>query len=78
MERIKYSENFLHDPVSLYHLMADARIEIILFAMAITKDVYRKGRVLHFLIDLKKITPSLKGSDLKRMGISQGPVYKLV
>ncbi len=67
-----------HDPASLYHLLADASIEIILFSMAITKDVYKKKDISHFLIDLKKITPSLKGSDLKKMGIRQGPVYKLI
>ena len=67
-----------HDPASLYHLMADVRIEIILFSMAITKDVYKKKDISHFLIDLKKMVPFLKGSDLKRMGICQGPVYKFI
>jgi tRNA nucleotidyltransferase (CCA-adding enzyme) len=67
-----------HDPATLYHLLADSRIEIILFSMAVTKDVYKKKDISHFLVDLKKITPFLKGSDLKKMGISQGPVYKLI
>jgi len=67
-----------HDPATLYHLLADTRIEIILFSMAVTKDVYKKKDISHFLVDLKKITPFLKGSDLKKMGISQGPVYKLI
>lgn len=68
----------LHDPASLYHLLADVSIEIILFSMAITKDVQKKKDISHFLVDLKKIKPFLKGSDLKKLGIQQGPVYSLI
>ncbi len=68
----------LHDPANLYHLLADASIEIILFSMAITKDVHKKKDISHFLVDLKKVKPFLKGSDLKKLGIQQGPVYSLI
>ena len=68
----------LHDPAGLYRLLSGAVIETILFAMAITKDVYRKKCISHFLVDLKKVAPSLKGSDLKKLGIQQGPVYSLI
>ncbi|PKL49623.1 MAG: hypothetical protein CVV37_07575 [Nitrospira bacterium HGW-Nitrospira-1] len=68
----------LHDPAGLYHLLADVSIEIILFSMAITKDVHKKKDISHFLVDLKKIKPFLKGSDLKKLGIQQGPVYSLI
>lgn len=68
----------LHDPANLYHLLADVSIEIILFSMALTKDVHKKKDISHFLVDLKKIKPFLKGSDLKTLGIQQGPVYSLI
>ncbi len=68
----------LNDPASLYHLLTAASIEIILFSMAITKDVQKKKDISHFLIDLKKIKPFLKGSDLRKYGIEQGPVYSLI
>jgi tRNA nucleotidyltransferase (CCA-adding enzyme) len=68
----------LHDPASLYHLLADISIETLLFSMAITKDVQKKKDISHFIVDLKKIKPFLKGSDLKKLGIPQGPLYSLI
>lgn len=68
----------LRDPAALYHLLADVRIEILLFAMAITKDVRRKKDISHFLVELKKVATFLKGSDLKRLGIPAGPVYAVI
>jgi tRNA nucleotidyltransferase (CCA-adding enzyme) len=58
--------------------LSDTGIETILFAMAVTKDVYKKKCISHFLVDLKKVVPSLKGSDLKKLGVQQGPVYSLI
>ena len=66
------------DPAGLFHLLADVSIEIILFSMAITKDVHKKKEISHFLVDLKKVTPTLKGRDLQNLGIQQGPVYSLI
>ena len=66
------------DPADLYHLLSGAGIETILFAMAVTKDVYKKKDVSHFLVDLKKIKLSLKGSDLKKLGVREGPVYSAI
>ena len=68
----------LSDPANLYHLLADIGIETILFSMALTKDVQKKKDISHFLVDLKKVKPSFKGSDLKKLGIQQGPVYSLI
>ncbi len=68
----------VHDPAALYHLLADVDIEILLFSVAITKDVYKKKDISHFLVELKKVTPSLKGSDLKKLGVQEGPVYSVI
>jgi tRNA nucleotidyltransferase (CCA-adding enzyme) len=68
----------LNDPACLYHLLSDAGIETILFSMATTNDVYKKKGISHFLVDLKKIRLSLKGSDLKELGVQEGPVYSAI
>jgi tRNA nucleotidyltransferase (CCA-adding enzyme) len=66
------------DPASLYHLLSGRDPEVILFAMASTKDIRKKKDISHFLVDLRKIRPLLKGNDLKRLGIPQGPVYTTI
>ena len=63
------------DPVALYHLLAGRELEVILFAMASTKDIRKKKDISHFLVDLRKIRPILTGNDLKKLGVPQGPVY---
>jgi tRNA nucleotidyltransferase (CCA-adding enzyme) len=68
----------LNDPAGLYHLLSDAGIETILFSMAITKDICKKKDISHFLVDLKKIKLSLKGGDLKELGVQEGPVYSAI
>jgi len=68
----------LSDPARLYHVLSAASIEIILFSMAITKDVQKKKDISHFLVDLKKVKPFLKGSALQKLGIQQGPVYSVI
>ena len=68
----------MNDPAGLYHLLSDAGIETILFSMSITKDVYKKKDISHFLVDLKKIRLFLKGSDLKELGVQEGPVYSAI
>jgi tRNA nucleotidyltransferase (CCA-adding enzyme) len=68
----------MQDPAGLYHLLKDVSIEIILFSMALTNDVQKKKDISHFLVDLKKVTPLLKGSDLRKIGIPQGPVYSII
>ena len=68
----------MQDPAGLYQLLKDVSIEIILFSMAVTNDVQRKKDISHFLVDLRKVRPLLKGSDLKKLGIRQGPVYSTI
>ena len=63
------------DPVSLYRLLSERELEIILFAMSSTSDSSKKKDISHFLVDLRKVRTALKGSDLNRLGLSQGPLY---
>ncbi len=68
----------LNDPVRLYHLLSPKDIEIILFSMAITKDTRKKREISQFLVELRKTKPFLKGRDLKKLGITQGPLYSII
>jgi len=66
------------DPVSLYHLLFGRELEIILFSMSSTTDSRKKKDISHFLVELRKIRPILKGNDLKKLGLPQGPVYSKI
>lgn len=66
------------DPVSLYHLLAERELEIILFSMSSTTDAGKKKDISHFLVELRKVRPILKGNDLKKLGLPQGPVYSKI
>ena len=59
-------------------LLSPKDIEIILFAMAITKDTRKKKEISQFLIELRKTKTFLKGRDLKKLGIAQGPLYSII
>ncbi|MBI5639077.1 MAG: CBS domain-containing protein [Nitrospirae bacterium] len=65
----------LSDPAALYHLLEGVKIETILFAMSVTKDKKKKMEISRFLVELRKIKPLLRGNDLKKLGIPQGPLY---
>lgn len=66
------------DPVSLYNLLSGKELEIILFSMSSTSDMRKKKDISHFLVDLQKVRPMLKGNDLEKLGLSQGPIYSKI
>ncbi len=63
------------DPVSLYNLLSERELEIILFSMASTGDAAKKRDISHFLVELRKVRPILKGTDLRKLGMHEGPIY---
>jgi len=68
-------------PVSdsvLYRKLTGFRTELILFMMAIAKNKAVKKSISHFFTDLRRTKLSLKGRDLKKMGLQPGPVYRQV
>jgi tRNA nucleotidyltransferase (CCA-adding enzyme) len=65
-------------PVEAYHLLKDREIEVVLFSMALTQNSEKKRAVSQYLVELRHITPLLKGADLKRLGIPAGPVYSRI
>jgi tRNA nucleotidyltransferase (CCA-adding enzyme) len=68
----------LHDPVDIYHLLKEVNLEILLFSMAGAADAKKKKEISLFLLELRKVRPLLKGRDLKKLGISEGPLYSKI
>lgn len=66
------------DPVALYHLLANRETEAILFAISAAKNVGKKKDISHFLVELRKVKPLLKGTDLQMLGVPQGPLYSRI
>ncbi|MBI5846421.1 MAG: CBS domain-containing protein [Nitrospirae bacterium] len=66
------------NPVSLYNLLCGKELEIVLFSMSLTKDTGKKRDISHFLVELQKVRPMLKGNDLKKLGLPQGPLYSRI
>ena len=44
--------------------------------MAITKKQKVKKAISHYFTNLRRVKVSLKGRDLKKMGVTPGPVYR--
>ncbi|MEW6002453.1 MAG: CBS domain-containing protein [Nitrospirota bacterium] len=68
----------LDDPVELYDLLNNVRLETILFAMALSRDRQRQRAISRYLTELRKVRTILKGDDLKNMGLQPGPVFSLI
>ena len=60
----------------LYRKLSEFRTELILYMMAITRQEKIKKAISHFFTDLRRINVSLKGRDLKKMGVAPGPIYR--
>jgi len=65
----------LSDPVELYKVLSNLRLETVLFAMALSKERQTKKEISRYLTELRNVKTILKGHDLKRMGIQPGPIY---
>jgi len=68
-----------HLPVDnsiLYQKLSGFKTELILYMMAATQKQAVKKAISHFFTRLRRVTISLKGRDLKKMGLAPGPVYR--
>jgi tRNA nucleotidyltransferase (CCA-adding enzyme) len=66
------------DNSALYHRLAGLRTELILFMMAATDKEKVKKAISFYFTSLRRMSISLKGEDLKRLGVSPGPIYREV
>ena len=62
----------------LYRKLVGFKTELILYMMAVAKKKSVKKSISHYFTDLRRIKLSLKGKDLKKMGLKPGPVYRQV
>jgi tRNA nucleotidyltransferase (CCA-adding enzyme) len=58
--------------------LAGLRTELILFMMAATDKEKVKKAISFYFTSLRRMSISLKGEDLKRLGVSPGPIYREV
>jgi tRNA nucleotidyltransferase (CCA-adding enzyme) len=62
----------------LYRKLAGFKTELILFMMAVAKKKAVKKSISHYFTNLRRTKLSVKGRDLKKMGLKPGPVYRQV
>jgi tRNA nucleotidyltransferase (CCA-adding enzyme) len=63
---------------AVYHRLAGFQTELILFMMAAADQEKVKKAISLYFTNLRRMTISLKGDDLKQMGVSPGPIYREV
>ncbi|UCF91311.1 MAG: CBS domain-containing protein [Desulfobacterales bacterium] len=61
---------------ALYEKLTGFRTEMILYMMAATKYEKVKKSISHYFTQLRHVSISLKGQDLKKMGLNPGPVFR--
>ena len=62
----------------LYQKLTGFKTELILYMMAATRQQEVKKSISHFFTRLRRVTISLKGRDLKKMGLEPGPIFREV
>nr|MCU0563177.1 CBS domain-containing protein [Desulfobacterales bacterium] len=66
------------DNRTLYRQLDGFRTELVLFMMAAAEQEKVKRAVSHYVTALRRTTTSLKGRDLKALGVPPGPIYREV
>lgn len=59
----------------LYNELSGFRTEILLYMMAVTYNEAIRKAISSFVTDLKDVTITVKGNDLKQMGLKPSPLY---
>ena len=62
----------------LYNKLVGFRIELILYMMAVTRKETVKRAISQYITALRYIRISLRGKDIKKMGLEPGPIYREV
>ena len=60
---------------TLYKRLSGFKTELILYMMATTRQERVKKAISFYFTRLRKITPIIKGRDLKALGLRPGPIY---
>jgi tRNA nucleotidyltransferase (CCA-adding enzyme) len=70
--------NLPADNSTLHHRLMGLRTELILFMMAASDQEKVKKAISLYVTNLRRISISLKGEDLMRLGVRPGPIYRQV
>jgi tRNA nucleotidyltransferase (CCA-adding enzyme) len=62
----------------LYAKLIGFKTELILYMMAATRKETVKRAISHFITNLKDTTISIRGDDLRKMGLAPGPIYRRI
>ena len=62
----------------LFNKLVGFRIELILYMMAVTRKESVKRAISQYITTLRYIRISLRGKDIKKMGLAPGPIYREV
>ncbi len=72
LEKIRLGE--IESPSELYFALKPLPLEVILYMMAKAGSEKLRRTLSEYISRLKETKPELKGSDLKRLGVKQGPM----
>jgi len=61
---------------TIYRGISVFKIELILYMMAATKNEALKRSISNYFTQLRHIETSIKGKDLKKLGLEPGPIYR--
>jgi len=61
---------------TIYKRISVFRVELVLYMMAVTKKEIVKRSISNYFTQLRHINTSIKGNDLKKLGIEPGPIYR--
>ena len=63
---------------TIYRGISVFKIELILYMMAATKNEALKRSISNYFTQLRHIRATIKGKDLKKLGIEPGPIYRKI
>ena len=59
-----------------YRELSVFRVELLLYMMAVTRNEAVQKAISNYFTQLRQITTSIRGKDLRRIGVKPGPVYR--
>ena len=60
----------------IYRELSMFRVELLLYMMAVTRNENVQKAISNYFTHLRQVTTSIRGKDLRRIGVTPGPVYR--
>jgi tRNA nucleotidyltransferase (CCA-adding enzyme) len=65
-------------PAEIYRILAGQRLEVLLFLLAKTTAAAAQQQIVAYLETYRHVKPQLSGHDLRAMGLTPGPVFRML